>query len=95
MLGMAGCQLGTWAMFVYGNTLLRRRVPKELTQLASLSKITSGTWKPSLLHAERRSCTQCGYDVEHRNPEQRSGGWEFPLLSCYLSSSKGVGQVRE
>lgn len=38
--------------------------------------------------------TQGGY-VEHRNPEQRSGNCEFPLLSHYLSSSKAVGQGRE
>ena len=89
-----GTQLGTWVMSVYGSTLLRWRIPKDLTQLASLGKITSGTWKPSLLHAGRRTCTQGGY-VEHRNPEQRSASCEFPLLSRYLSSSKGVGKGRE
>lgn len=81
-------------MSVYGSTLLRRRVPTELTQLASLGNVISGTWKPSLLHPARRRWTQGCY-VEHRNPEQRSGSCEFLLLSCYLSSSRGVGQGRE
>lgn len=81
-------------MSIYGSTLLRRRLSKELTQLASPDKITSGAWKSSLLHAGRMSCTRSGY-VEHRNPEQRSGSCEFPPLSCHLSSSKGREQGRE
>lgn len=81
-------------MSIYGSTLLRRRIPKELTQLSSLGEVTSGSWKSSLLHPARRRWTQGGY-TEHRNPEQRSGSCEFLLFSCYLSSSKGVGQGRE
>lgn len=81
-------------MSIYGSTLLRRSLSKELTQLASSDKITSGAWKPSLLHAGSRTCTQGGY-AEHRNPEQKSGTCDFPLLSCHLHSSKVAEQVRE